>query len=157
VSRLFYALSQEHSFWLDALRAFRLYQPLACPSADDLAKHTADSLKQLALHSLRLARNWREPVPQITGPVRKFQCGVHNSILYCLPGTDAIVLHSLAQGTIMCSDVNTGSSSAPVYVGRITDISSPLEEPGRWTVAALIDSEFRDLALISLQTLNSIQ
>ncbi|KAJ6590043.1 hypothetical protein DFH09DRAFT_1359065 [Mycena vulgaris] len=137
VSKVFYALSQEASYWLDPLRTTRISKPLACPSADELATHTTESLKWLALHSIRLARNWSAPSPQIVGDVRTFTCGVHNSILYCLPGTHAIVLHSLAQGTAICCDVDTGLSSPPVFVGRIIGMSSPLEEPGSWTVAAM--------------------
>ncbi|KAJ7099446.1 hypothetical protein B0H15DRAFT_547229 [Mycena belliarum] len=141
VNKSLYALSQEHSFWLDPLRVARLSVPLACPTTDDLAAYATGRLKQLALHSIRLARNWGQPVPQIAGPVQTFACGVHNSILCCLPGTDAILLHSLAEGTMLCVDVKTGLSSNCLYVGRILDMSSPLEERGRWMLAILLDQQ----------------
>ncbi|KAJ7496733.1 hypothetical protein FB451DRAFT_202046 [Mycena latifolia] len=156
VSKALQALSKEHSFWLDPLRTTRLSLPLACPSGDDLALYTTDGLKQLALHSIRLARNWRKPVPQIAGPVRTFQCGVHNSIVFNLSGTHAILLHSLVHGTMVCCDTSTGLSSAPVYVGRIIDMSSPLEQRGTWTVAALVNDDELIVLTVTLHPVASV-
>ncbi|KAJ6631444.1 hypothetical protein B0H10DRAFT_494373 [Mycena sp. CBHHK59/15] len=132
------ALSQEHGFWLDPLRATWPSQPLPCPSAEDLTVRTADSLKQLALHTLRLTRNWREAFPRVVGPTWIHKCGQHNDILYCVPGTDLIVMYSLREGTAICCDVITGFASYPVYIGRIVDTSSPIEEQGSFTVALLV-------------------
>ncbi|KAJ7503123.1 hypothetical protein B0H11DRAFT_619467 [Mycena galericulata] len=140
VSKSFNGLSQEHSFWLTPLRMTRLYQPLPCPNLEDLATRTTRDLKKLALHTVRLARNWSKPFLQITGPVRTLRSEVHNNILFCLPGTDAIVLYSLVDGTIVCCDMQTGVSSAPMFLGRVNDMSSPLEEPHGVTVAALVNN-----------------
>ncbi|KAJ7198582.1 hypothetical protein GGX14DRAFT_666119, partial [Mycena pura] len=150
VNRSLHALSKEHSYWLGPLRLTRLSQPLPCATVDDIAGRSAESLKQLALHAVRLKRNWRDPFPKITGPITTFRCGLHNSILYCLPGTDAIVLYSLEEGTIICADMKTGQSSTPMYVGRIIDMSSPMEEPTSFTVAALIDDRLRGTTSLSL-------
>ncbi|KAF7362395.1 F-box domain-containing protein [Mycena venus] len=150
VNQAFYTLSQEHSFWLEPLRTTRIIQPIPCATTDDLTTRTTQNLKQLALHTLRLARNWRQPLPQITGPIKTFHCGVHNNILYCLPGTDAIVLYSLIQGTVICADVKTGATSTPMFVGRIFDMSSPLEELTSFTVAALVEDERRVMAIVVL-------
>ncbi|KAJ7261837.1 hypothetical protein B0H12DRAFT_338570 [Mycena haematopus] len=142
VNKSLFALSEEHSYWLEPLRTARTLHPIPCATFDDLTVRTTKDLKQLVLHTVRLARAWRQPLPQISGPIQTFHCGAHNNILYCLPGTDAIVLYSFSQGTIICVDVKTGASSTPVFVGRrIFDISSPLEESTSFSVAVLVDSE----------------
>jgi hypothetical protein len=119
---------------------------------DDLTVRSTSDLKQLALRSVRLARNWSQPLPQITGPTQTFSCGVHNDILFCLPGTDAIVLYSLQEGSIICANVKTGESSAPVFVNRILDMSSPLEEPTSFSVSLLADDD-GDMSIVVLKAL----
>ncbi|KAJ7642903.1 hypothetical protein B0H17DRAFT_1216273 [Mycena rosella] len=141
VSKSYYALAAEHSFWLQPLRAARLKQPLACPALDDLSEHTPASLKQLALHALRLAHNWRQPTARVRGPVCSLPCGAHTRILCVLAGARAAVLYSTSEETAMCCDLSAGRASAPVFVGQIVDVAPPLEEPGGWTLAALLASQ----------------
>ncbi|KAJ7647808.1 hypothetical protein FB45DRAFT_209423 [Roridomyces roridus] len=139
VNKTFNGLSQEHSFWLTPLLLARLERPLPCPNLEDLSVHTTKELKRFALDTLRLARNWSEPFPQIVGPIKSFPSGRHSNILFCLP--DAIVLYCLSDGTVICHDLQTGVNTEPFFVGRINDMSSLLEEPEGLTVAALVDNQ----------------
>ncbi|KAF7374783.1 F-box domain-containing protein [Mycena sanguinolenta] len=155
VNKSLYGLSEEHSYWLEPLRTARILHPIPCATFDDLTARTTKNLKQLALHTIRLARAWRQPLPQISGPIQTFRCGAHNNILYCLPGTDAIVLYSFALGTVICVDVKTGASSTPVFVGhRIFDISSPLEEPTRFSVGVLVEERAGTMSIVVLRAAN---
>ncbi|KAF8206280.1 hypothetical protein K438DRAFT_1816938 [Mycena galopus ATCC 62051] len=139
VNKCFNLLSQEHSFWLEPLRTAQILRPIPCSTFDDLTARTTPNLKRLALRAVRLAQNWSQPVPQVVGPIDTFRCGVHNNILYLLPGTDVVVLYSFNEGTVICADVKAGVSSTPVFVGtRIFDVSSPLEEPAGFSVGALV-------------------
>ncbi|KAJ6513104.1 hypothetical protein C8R45DRAFT_334536 [Mycena sanguinolenta] len=156
VNKSLYALSEEHSYWLEPLRTARILHPIPCATFDDLTVRTTKDLKQLALHTIRLARAWRQPLPQISGPIQTFRCGAHNNILYCLPGTDAIVLYSFALGTVICVDVKTGASSTPAFVGhRIFDISSPLEEPNfEFSVGVLVEERAGTMSIVVLRAAN---
>ncbi|KAJ7725630.1 hypothetical protein DFH07DRAFT_250805 [Mycena maculata] len=139
VNKSFNELSQEPSYWLTPLRVTQLYQPLPCPRLEDLSIHPTEDLKRMALHTLRLTRNWSDPFPQVVGAVRSFKSEVHNNILFCLPGNaDTIVLYSVEDFTIICRDLKTGFSSAPMFLGPIYDMSSPMQEPDGFTVAALV-------------------
>jgi hypothetical protein len=148
VGKIFYALSQEHSFWLEPLRTARISQSIPCATMDDLTARATEDLKQLALHTVRLDRNWSSPLPQIAGPIKKFRCDRHNSILNNLPGTDLIVLYSMHQGTIICVDGKTDASSEPMFVGRIIDMTSSSEDLTGFTLAALVDDEARSMHTI---------
>lgn len=144
VSKLFHSLTQEHGFWLGPLLNTRPSQPLPCPSNEDFAVHSAVSLRRLAIHTLRLDRNWACALPCITGPIRTFPCGDHDSILFCLPGIDLIVMYSPTDHTIICCNLENGISTAPTYVGRIHDKTPPIEGE-RFTTVALLASTPDDL------------
>ncbi|KAJ7072797.1 hypothetical protein C8F01DRAFT_1105262 [Mycena amicta] len=104
---------------------------------------SADEHKLLnfVLHSRRLARNWSLPRPSVAGPITSLHIGVHNSILYCLPGTSAVVMYSLEEETAICLNTQTGESSPPTMLGRVHDMSSPIEELEGYTVAVLVDNQ----------------
>nr|GAT56226.1 predicted protein [Mycena chlorophos] len=140
VNQTFYELSTEHSFWLSALVRHRPL-PLSVPVFVDLHTYSTSELKAIALHSRRLARNWALPFPRISGTLRSLPVGVHNSMLFGLPGTNVMVLYSLENGTAICLDTESGESSEPKFVGRILDMSSPIEEGDDMSVAVLINNE----------------
>ncbi|KAJ7108443.1 hypothetical protein C8R43DRAFT_187487 [Mycena crocata] len=132
-------LSQEHSFWLSRLRTTHLSSPLPCSTVSDLTLYSAAALKRLALHALRLQRNWQHPVvqPDPNTPIRTLASELPREILFCLAGTDAVVLF---EGTLVCYDVRRGICSKPLDVGcSVLDVSAPLEEPEGFTVALLVN------------------
>ncbi|KAF7315057.1 F-box domain-containing protein [Mycena indigotica] len=143
VSKYFHALSAEHSFWLPPLQFSKISRPLPVPTVTDLREYSSSALKKLALHARRLTRNWAAPRPVVTGPIKSIPVGVHNSVLYCLPGTasGAIVLYSLEDGTAVCLNTQTGQFSSPTLLGRIHDMSSPIEQLDSYTVTVLVDNQ----------------
>ncbi|KAJ7032707.1 hypothetical protein C8F04DRAFT_1396374 [Mycena alexandri] len=132
-------LSKEHAFWYATLCHTRLTQPIPGPSTTNLADMSALSLKNMALHFLRLDRNWSQPYPRITGTPKALHIGSHTTILFCLPGTSTVVLYSLEYRTVRCVDAQLGNMSEPLAVGHVTDVGASLEqEEGGVSVPLLV-------------------
>ncbi|KAJ7736861.1 hypothetical protein B0H16DRAFT_110238 [Mycena metata] len=134
-------LSDEHAFWYAPLCNTRLTQPIPGPSTTNLADISALSLKNLALHFLRLNRNWSQPYPRITGTPTALHVGSHTTILFCLPGTSTMVLYSLEDRTVRCVDAQLGNMSEPLAVGRVADVGALLEQEGGVRVPLVINNE----------------
>ncbi|CAK5281713.1 unnamed protein product [Mycena citricolor] len=131
------ALSQEHSFWFRPLAEAHRVRPLACPAADDLSLRTAAELRRLALHSLRLERNWSTSFPSVAKPVKTLALTNHDEMMLNIPGTNLIVLEDWEEATLVCMDVETGEQSDAVRIGAIYDMSSPVEDKASCAMSAL--------------------
>ncbi|KAJ7735606.1 hypothetical protein DFH07DRAFT_1064984 [Mycena maculata] len=75
VNKFLSHLSQERSFWLTCLRMTQLYQPLPCLNLENFSILPTEDLERLAFHSIRLARDWGPPFPQVVGPIKSFRAG----------------------------------------------------------------------------------
>ncbi|KAJ7496775.1 hypothetical protein FB451DRAFT_1208744 [Mycena latifolia] len=111
VSRTFRNLSTDRTFWMVALKTSPSIRSASNPlSTDDLSAMDLPALKQLALHSVRLERNWTLANPRILGEVRNWKLG-DNSVLatnhlFQFPGSELFIFYS---GKLLkCFDFTTG-------------------------------------------------
>ncbi|KAJ7188891.1 hypothetical protein C8R46DRAFT_1341534 [Mycena filopes] len=141
VTKSLHKLSEEHAFWYAPLCRTRLTQPIPGPSTTDLAHVSPARLKATALHCLRLAHNWSLPHPRIARPPTALRVGTHTAVLFCLPGTSAVVLYSLAERSVRCVDAQTGILSAPLAVGFVRGAGALLEEADGAVVMPLLVSD----------------
>ncbi|KAF8161332.1 hypothetical protein B0H34DRAFT_700475 [Crassisporium funariophilum] len=135
-----HALSQKRTFWITALQNARLTRPIACTFHEDLTKHDLQSLKRIALHTLRLERNWSLVEPQIIGPVKAVKLGVPAlDVIFQVPGTELYLLHSRVTGMVACWDIGQAKAvTTPIYVARrILDVSPGQDERGKFSMGLL--------------------
>ncbi|KAJ7188817.1 hypothetical protein C8R46DRAFT_1055849 [Mycena filopes] len=108
VSRTFQELTTDRGFWLTALRRNPAMRSVSNPlTLRDLDLQT---LKQLALHSIKLDRNWSLPHPKIVGEVRKWNLGdrsiLETNHLFLFPGSELFIFHSSKH--LKCFNYGTG-------------------------------------------------
>src|SRR6266540_3450619 len=101
VCKQMYSLSTHRSFWIYGLRNESLVRPIACASYEDLTTHDLQSLRRIALHTLRLQKNWASETPQILCPIRKVALGlatVHG--FYQIPATELYIFYLSHQNSV---------------------------------------------------------
>lgn len=152
-----YKLQQDHrSFWITVLHNERLIRPIACPFHEDLSRHDLRSLKQFALHSLRLQRNWCLPRPRIIGPIKAVSLGLPLlDVIFQVPGTELYLFHSRTTGTLEVWDIGLGKRvTQQEYVSsRIADVSPGEDLLGTFSMGLLTsDPEGLSVSHISPMT-----
>jgi hypothetical protein len=133
----FRALGDLRSFWTPVLARTRQEKPLNWPSCQSLLECTADKLRAIAFHRLRLDHNWSRPSPTIYGPV-KFIHTHAQQLVAVVPATDIIVVYSSNQGRVVCYDTRTGQQTFQLDVpinSTVTSFSGPFQIPGQYHVA----------------------
>ncbi|KAJ7655683.1 hypothetical protein DFH06DRAFT_1200716 [Mycena polygramma] len=95
-SKTFRELTEDRTFWLNALRCLPNIQSISNPlELSDLDVH---GLKQAALHCVKLDHNWSLPHPRITGEVRKLKLGenpiLETNHLFQFPGSELFLFYS---------------------------------------------------------------
>ncbi|KDR75641.1 hypothetical protein GALMADRAFT_156621 [Galerina marginata CBS 339.88] len=156
VCPIFYKLSQQRGYWINALQEARIVRPIACPLQEDLTKHDHQSLKRIALHTLRLDYNWSLPQPKIKGPIKAVILGVPPlDVVFQVPGTELYVLHSRSSGNISAWDIGLGKQVSPdIYISRrLMDVSPGQDEPGKFSIGilAILAPSVHELWVICLE------
>ncbi|KAJ7747721.1 hypothetical protein B0H16DRAFT_1554317 [Mycena metata] len=107
-SRTFHELTADRGFWLNALKS----NPGMLSASNPLTLQHLDlqTLKQLALHSIKLDCNWSLPRPRIIGEVRRYDIGdrsiLETNHLFRFPGSELFIFHSSKQ--LKCFNFGTG-------------------------------------------------
>ncbi|KAF8963666.1 hypothetical protein BDZ97DRAFT_988084 [Flammula alnicola] len=125
------------------LQAERLRRPIACPLHEDLTMHDLQSLKRIALHTLRRERNWSLPEPQVIGPIKSVMLNPRGlDVIFQVPGTELYVFHSRSTGMVVAWDVGLGKPVTPsIYVShRIMDVSPGQDGVGKFSMGLLTSS-----------------
>jgi hypothetical protein len=123
------------------LKTARTWHPLGIPAYTDLSKLDLGTLKNLALQRVRLERHWRSLKPNDFGfdPVTICLGAGKHEILFFIPGSDAIVIHSPLSEKATCFNFKTKKPlGSEITIGpRIQYISQPYELAGLYKIAIL--------------------
>ncbi|KAF8891844.1 hypothetical protein BD779DRAFT_1468752 [Infundibulicybe gibba] len=134
-----HALRRTPSFWLSTLKATLGTRPLACPTHENLVSHNLQTLRDIAMHTMRVQRSWGSPRPQcIESGFASIDLGAEH-LLFCIPGTRFYVAHSKNRREITCWHYEKREVLSLLPCGRmIRDISqTQAEGPGKFSVALL--------------------
>ncbi|KAJ7017573.1 hypothetical protein C8F04DRAFT_1155424 [Mycena alexandri] len=107
-SRTFRELTADRGFWLNALKS----NPAMRSASNPLILQQLDlqTLKQLALHSIKLDCNWSLPRPRVIGEVRRWDLGdrsiLETNHLFRFPGSELFIFHSSKH--LKCFNFGTG-------------------------------------------------
>ncbi|KAJ7104572.1 hypothetical protein C8R43DRAFT_1047277 [Mycena crocata] len=127
VSRRFYDLGADRSYWIIALKASPSIQSVSNPlTLDDLNAMDLTALKELVQHSMKLDRNaeklennWSLPKPEIIGEVRRFSLGIQSILetnhLFQFPGSELFVFYS--SKLLKCFNFGTGEYTTVLDLG----------------------------------------
>ncbi|KAJ3513973.1 hypothetical protein NLJ89_g2638 [Agrocybe chaxingu] len=141
VCRALREISSTHrSLWIGALENARRVDPIACTFNEDLTAHDIPTLKTIALHTLRLRRNWARREPRIIGPIKAFTLGLQLlDVIFQVPGSELYLFHSRTRGTVEAWDIGSARQVAPpVYVAKkILDVSPGQDLPGKFSMGLL--------------------
>ncbi|KAF8963664.1 hypothetical protein BDZ97DRAFT_2013311 [Flammula alnicola] len=145
----------KREFWIHALRMERLTRPIACPLHEDLTRHDLQSLKRIALHTLRRERNWSLPEPQVIGSIKSVMLNPRGlgTIIFQVPGTELYVFHSRSTGMVVAWDVGLGKQATPsIYISRlIMDMSPGQDQAGRFSMGLLTSESWDSYEIKSSQ------
>ncbi|KAF5321060.1 hypothetical protein D9619_001669 [Psilocybe cf. subviscida] len=133
-------LAQERGYWINALRNAQLQKPIACPLHEDLTKASLADLRNIALHTLRLERNWSSPFPEVKGIVNEVALGNGRpDVIFQVPGRDLYLMHSRKTGGIAAWNIKLGVQVTPeYYMARyVRDVSPGQDEPGCFSMGLL--------------------
>ncbi|KAJ3539566.1 hypothetical protein NMY22_g4679 [Coprinellus aureogranulatus] len=138
---------EERIFWISALRATKRLRPIACSFHRDLTKCTLQELKEIAWLTIRVKRNWSVPCPR---PVACRKVNVQGAsrpdmldIIFQIPATHLYLLHDRGMEQLAVWDMGVGRMVTEPVVGfpLIEDVSAGIDEPGKYSIAMLIQMD----------------
>ncbi|TFK51131.1 hypothetical protein OE88DRAFT_1660463 [Heliocybe sulcata] len=113
------------------------------PRAGALSELATEELKRKALHAHRLESNLQSDHSRILGSVTETDCKTPESdlkILYIIPGTPLVVLHSRRRGlnvTLWDTDRSVSFNSVSIDSSLVCQSDTAYEEHGKHTMAVL--------------------
>lgn len=142
VCRNLHGLSHKRSMWIRALQRERAARPIACTTYEDLTNLDLDSLRRIALHTLRLAHNWARGEPRVVGAIKAVPLGTdvpRLDLLFQVPAAELYVFHSRKTGEARTWHAGTARQIAPpLHVSqRVMDVSPGQERAGAFAMGLL--------------------